>query len=628
MRRRSSPDRILRIAVIGLLLYGLGLIPLYLLTPAREILAALRGASAALVDERAFLSRTPGAAPGAGARPAGGAAATPRADQTPAAVPTAAAGDERYAVLLMGYGGAGHDGAYLTDSLMVVIVDPAHLTLTLLSIPRDSWVPLLFDGQTPVYNKINTAYAFAKDPTLYPDRLPRYTGAQGPGNFAMDTVARVLGIPIRYYVALDFQGFREMIDAVGGIDVAVPDSFTARYPKNDDPAIDASWTVVRFTRGTEHMDGERALEYARARETLDNPSEGTDFARSRRQRQILEAFKERLLQPGGLIHLPQLMGIAAQHVDTNYTIPDVAHLGQLILGWRNVTIFQTALTSANYLEEATGPDGAYLLVPSAPDQSWRQIRAFARHLWADPAVGVEMASTAVVVENDTDVAGLAARASAALLALGYRVGEPRSGPVRAHSRVVDQTGGAPHLVQQVARDLGLTQAEVVDPSDDGSGTILVQLGEDAAGLTFAVPEDAEAPASRVGVIKAGVWPYVPPTPTPPPAPRRVGRPLPPTATPTPRPEGAPRVSRATPTPTAADGLVSVPDLIGLPEAAAQQLITASGLQTSYVNYQTIADVPDRRYFLSIPPGHVLSQTPAPGMRVPRGTRVLIAVRKE
>lgn len=98
--------------------------------------------------------------------------------------------------------------------MMVVIVDPQQKTLTLLSIPRDSWVPLLFDGKTAVYNKVNTAYAFAQDPSLYPDRVSRYTGPQGPGNFAMDTVSRLLGIPITYYLGLDFQGFRDMISAV------------------------------------------------------------------------------------------------------------------------------------------------------------------------------------------------------------------------------------------------------------------------------------------------------------------------------------------------------------------------------------------------------------------------------
>jgi LCP family protein required for cell wall assembly len=299
---------------------------------------------------------------------------------------TATPADDRYAFLLLGYGGGGHDGAYLTDSMMVVIVDPSQKTLTLLSIPRDSWVPFSFDGTTWIYNKINTAYAFAQDPSSYPNRLDRYKGPTGPGTFASDTVSHLLGIPIRYYLALDFEGFRQMIDAVGGVDVNVPDSFAANYPANDDPSVNPGWTVVRFTKGTEHMNGERAIEFARARESIDNPSEGSDFARSNRQRIIMQAFKARLFQFGGLIHLPQLLAIAAKHVDTNYTIPDVASLSQLVVGWQDVRFFQTALTTANYLEDATGPYGAYIAVPNSPDHSWAQIQAFTRRLWNDPTV--------------------------------------------------------------------------------------------------------------------------------------------------------------------------------------------------------------------------------------------------
>lgn len=110
---------------------------------------------------------------------------------------------------------------------------------------------------------------------------------------------------------------------------------------------------------------------------------------------------------------------------------------------------------------------------------------------------------------------------------------------------------------------------------------------------------------------------VPPTPTP----------LPPTVTPTHTP--APSPGPATPVVVPSDpNLVLVPNLVGLSEADAQRMINESGLMTSYVNYQTATDVPDRTFFQSIQPGHVLSQLPHPGVTAPRGTRVFIAVRKE
>jgi hypothetical protein len=299
-----------------------------------------------------------------------------------------------------------------------------------------------------------------------------------------------------------------MIDAVGGIDVDVPDSFAANYPINDDPSIDPGWTVVRFTEGKEHMNGERAIEFARARETIDNLSEGSDFARSRRQRIIIQAFKARLLAPGGLIHLPQLLGIGSQHVDTNYGFPDLAQLSQLVLDWKDMTFYQTALTTANYLEDATGPEGTYIAVPNSPDHSWGQIRAFARRLWSDPAAGVAMPSTVIRVANDSGRPDLENRVTAALAGMGYNVGQPVSGARQPQTRLVDRTDGhASDIIRQVGHDLGLGDLAVAKaPATDGDGNVVeLDLGADAANLSVSIPADNSAPASVVGVQRFGMW---------------------------------------------------------------------------------------------------------------------------
>ncbi|MCL5266369.1 MAG: LCP family protein [Chloroflexi bacterium] len=455
-------------------------------------------------------------------------------------IPRKPSSDPRISFLLLGYGGGGHDGAYLTDSIMVAIADPTQKTLTLLSIPRDCWVPLQFDGKTAIYSKINTAYAYAVDTNAYPNRLPRYTGSQGPGSFTADTVSRPLGIPISNYFVLDFQGFREMIDAVGGVDARVPASFAALYPANDDPSIDPSWITVRFTKGVEHMNGERAIEFARARETINNVSEGTDFARSRRQRIIMEAFKSRLLEPGGLIHMPQILPIVARHVNTNYPITAAPQLSQLILEWKDVHIYQTALTTANYLAEGTGPGGAYVLIPSAPDHSWAQIRAFARRLWQEPATGVAMADTRIVVVNNTGDPGLATRLSELLMKLGYRVGTPQPGQERAESRLIDRTGGKAKLVAaQLEKDLGVHFQEVAETPAGNPDELVLDLGANDKSLAdLSVPVDSAAPSSAPGVENFQGWAPVMPSPTP-----HISTTITPTASPsrgsTPRPAASP-----------------------------------------------------------------------------------------
>ncbi|TAK35399.1 MAG: hypothetical protein EPO21_05995 [Chloroflexota bacterium] len=433
-------------------------------------------------------------------------------------IPSKPPSDPRMSFLLLGYGGGSHDGAYLTDSIMLAVADPSQKTLTLLSVPRDCWVPLLFDGKTALYSKLNTAYAFARDPSLYRGRLPRYTGGHGAGNFAADTMSRLLGVPISNYLALDFEGFRQMIDAVGGIDVNIPNSFAASYPANDDPSIDSSWTVVRFNKGVQHMSGERAIQFARAREALDNMSEGTDFARSQRQRLIMEAFKTRLFEPTGLLRLPQILAIAARHVDTDYPILEVGQLSQFLLGWKDVRIFQAALTTDNYLASGTGPGGAYVAIPSSADHSWSQIRAFARRLWEDPASGVAMAETKVVVVNNTGEPSLAARLSTALAKLGYRVGIPVPGQPRAESRLIDRTGGkASALAAQLEKDLGVQFQQVTEAPVGKAAEVVLELGMNDKSLAdLVVPADGDAPYSTVGVENFAGWvPWIPePSPEP------------------------------------------------------------------------------------------------------------------
>jgi polyisoprenyl-teichoic acid--peptidoglycan teichoic acid transferase len=415
--------------------------------------------------------------------------------------------DGQFAVLLLGYGGPGHDGPYLTDSMMVVIVNPAKKSLTLLSLPRDSWVPLSFTGSKPdSYDKLNTAYAYAQDPALYPNRLARYKGTNGAGNMAKDTVSSILGIPIDYYLGLDFQGFRDVIDTVGGIDVVVPDSFTARYPANDNPSVNPNWTTVYFDKGPQHMNGERALQFARAREVLDNPSEATDFARATRQRIILTALKDRVVQPSGLLHLPQLLSIASQSSVTDYPLPAVANLLGFITSWSNVQIYQAALSTSNYLREATGPSGTYILVPRSKGTSWSAVRAFARRLWNDPEAGMAMASTEVLVVNRSGQDGLAGAVSDRLAALGYEVAPPETGTVQAKTDVLAQSGGqAGALIGALSSDLALPALRSTADKPSDPGRVVLELGQDAPAVVNASqpPADPSAPTSEVGVAHFG-----------------------------------------------------------------------------------------------------------------------------
>ena len=443
-----------------------------------------------------------------------GAEADPNAviDQTPIPVISPAslleAVNGRFAILLMGYGGTGHDGAFLTDSLIVVVVDAPKKSVTLVSVPRDSWVPMMFDGKTAsTYNKVNTAYALGKDPSIFRGRLPRYNGDHGAGEFAADTVSRILGIPIQYYMGIDFAGFRDMIDAVGGVEVDVVEAFASLYPANDNPSIDPSWITVRFTKGPQKMNGARAIQYARARQTIDNSNEGGDFARSRRQRVIMEAFKNRLMQPDAILRIPQLFTIAAKHIDTNYDVPVLTQIGQLLSDWKSVEIYQAALTGANYLENATGPEGAYVLVPTAPNHSWSQIRALGRHLWENPAQGIAMAESEIIVINRTGQVGVGGQVTALLTKLGYRTKLPDSGTTSAETRLLSRPGGfSASLATRLASDLHLRSLPIVENMELAKGEIRLELGsEELRIVRISDPADANAPSSSTGLVRYSGW---------------------------------------------------------------------------------------------------------------------------
>lgn len=275
------------------------------------------------------------------------------------------AGGQRVNLVVMGYGGAGHDGAYLTDSIMVISLIPNSGSTTLISVPRDLWVQVPpGSGQ---YAKINTAYA---------DGLGNGYGGLPPGRLAAGAeaaakVSDVTGLTVPYWLTIDFHGFRALVDALGGVDVTVQTAFTARYPINDDPAVNAGWKVIHFDTGMQHMDGERAIEYARARYVLDPPSEGTDFARSARQQTLIRAILSRARQMSAWPGLSGATDALQQSLYTNLSLADLALFSRKMDFTHG---HRVGLTDQNVLVDAQSDDGQDILVPANGD--WNAVRQY------------------------------------------------------------------------------------------------------------------------------------------------------------------------------------------------------------------------------------------------------------
>ncbi|MBU2595702.1 LCP family protein, partial [Patescibacteria group bacterium] len=170
-------------------------------------------------------------------------------------------GDGRINILLLGIGGPGHDGADLTDTMMVVSVDPINKTVAMLSIPRDLWVKIPGNGES----KINAVHSYGEQ--------NKKKFGDGP-TVSKQIVSQILDLPIHYYARMDFEGFKKLVDQVGGIEIKVEKDIVDPYYPDDRTGKNITY---RVREGEQHMDGAQALKYARSRYTT------SDFDRARRQ---------------------------------------------------------------------------------------------------------------------------------------------------------------------------------------------------------------------------------------------------------------------------------------------------------------------------------------------------------
>ena len=172
------------------------------------------------------------------------------------------------------------------------------------------------------------------------------------GVMADAALSNLLGIPIDYFVGLDFTAFQQAVNAVGGINIDVPVGFT----DNQYPACAAAtcpYETIHFNAGEQHMNGAAALEYARSRHG--NNGQGSDFARSARQQQIVDALKQQVLSIGGIGDLPSLLQALGNNVDTNMTIDDAEAIYDLVEGVNSASILHVSLDDSNFLYECGYP---------------------------------------------------------------------------------------------------------------------------------------------------------------------------------------------------------------------------------------------------------------------------------
>jgi LCP family protein required for cell wall assembly len=177
---------------------------------------------------------------------------------------------------------AGRTGDMHSDSIMLLRTDPSHHRLYYLSIPRDLQVPIPGVGTT----KVNAAYQ------------------NGGAALAIKTIRQFTGLQINHVIVIDFNDFKDMIDALGGITIDVPKPIHSnRFDCPYSQSRCQTWTGYRFAKGVQHMNGTRALVYSRIRENELDPAE-TDITRGARQQAVIDAVTSKLASAGTFFRLP------------------------------------------------------------------------------------------------------------------------------------------------------------------------------------------------------------------------------------------------------------------------------------------------------------------------------------
>jgi LCP family protein required for cell wall assembly len=230
---------------------------------------------------------------------------------------------------------------------MLISVRPATARVLLLSIPRDLLV-LYPDGS---WQKLNEAY-----------RIGEATAPAQGAPLATRLVGSIIGVAIDHYAVVDFAGFRRIIDDVGGVRIHV-DRWFVDYAMRPGAA-----PVIAFAQGWQWMDGDRALQFARSRHG--NNFEGSDFARMRRQHQILLALHERLHSPAVLLNpfaIARLSSDIGSAVRTDLEPWQIVALWQLSRHVRAADVVRTSLAAEGLVSEARGEDNSYVLHPRDGD---------------------------------------------------------------------------------------------------------------------------------------------------------------------------------------------------------------------------------------------------------------------
>jgi LCP family protein required for cell wall assembly len=349
--------------------------------------------------------------------------------------------------------------SFRTDSIMIVSVNRTTNTVAMLSIPRDLYVCIPVLGM----ERVNVAYEWGQA-----------VGWDPGGGFGLmqETIMYNMGIPIHFYAKVNLTGFKQIVDTVGGIDMAVDcplrDSF--RWLGKLDDKGDPVYEPFSLEPGFYHMNGSFALWYARDRKST------SDFDRNRRQQQVLRAIWRAAREQGLLQKAPELWGQLTQIVETNLQLPDMLGLVPIALSLDPRQITNHTMVKGYQTKHFKTPRGEDVQLPD-PAGFFETIRNF----YTPPAVNrLETEAAKIEVFNGSGNENWDRLAAEILIYRGLPAAYKGSIELNAETTVYDYTGGAlPASMALITKHLNIKPARIIgQPDPNRTADFKIVLGTD------------------------------------------------------------------------------------------------------------------------------------------------------
>ncbi|MCA9349070.1 LCP family protein [Candidatus Saccharibacteria bacterium] len=355
-------------------------------------------------------------------------------------------GDGRINIMLLGKGGETHPGGELTDSMIIASIDPFNKKAALLSIPRDLYV------NVPGFwsMKINAAYVSGKQKAY--DQGLNDDQAEAAGIKTLEeTIETYIGVPIHYYIMIDFLAFEDAVDAVGGVTVDVKSRV---YDTNFLPTY-----LLDIQPGPHKFTGPEVLFYVRSRYT----SPRGDFDRAQRQREVLLALKDKILSAGTFANPLKISGLLdsiGKNVHSSLSVDELLAVYNIVKDVQPADIKSLSFVDDTLLVTTGYVGDQSVVLPLAGPNDFSQIQEYVRSNLVDGFITKEAAT--ITVLNGSGYVGKASTATKMLQSYGYNVTQTADAPTSDYldTIIIDNTNDQkPYTRSYLEKRFGVTAVD-------------------------------------------------------------------------------------------------------------------------------------------------------------------------